>query len=115
MDKHLHQLLDAKTLLVGHLDPLALFTHFWNKVDCDSDNEYSVEQLYKAIAQEITYFENADSEIDETFFNLLTIDGMYEVVQIKLLDVCIMAYCHDGEYREMPAIILTVRKNYDRT
>lgn len=104
-----YKALDVKTYLVSHLDPLTLSNHFWSRIDEDSLMGHSLELLHKSIEREIEHFETGDPDIDDVFFNMLTIDGMYEIVVLKILDISILVHCHDGVYREMPSIIMTVR------
>lgn len=110
MDKMDYYLLDAKTYLVSHLDPLKLCEYFWHKTDSDSDVGYSLELLHTCIRNEIEHFNSGSPDIDDVFFDMVTFNGDVEIISIDMLEITIFVHCYDGEYREMPAIIMTVRK-----
>lgn len=101
--------LSVSALLVTHIDPLDLYDHFWGKGERDELGEYSVEYLHKCISLEIEHWETADPETDEDFFSLVTLDGKLELVSLVLLELPVMLYCRDGEYRHFPSLIMTVR------
>lgn len=102
--------LNVKTCLVSHLDPLRLSEYFSSKVDPDSPCGHSLSLLHNCIQTEVEHFESGDPAIDDDFFSMLTIDGIYELVALKVLDVPIFVNCYDGIYREMPSIIMTIRE-----